>query len=96
MPDRTAQRPPDGPTALTAASAPGHLDIVLCQQLPQDAPGATFDSGLYFSVLRRLQGGSLVRAQDDAAGAASLPSFVWGAPLLYAEVITSTQTLLER
>ena len=73
------------------------ISIFLAEQLPRDAAGATFDSRLYFDCLRKHHGGTLMRADQDLAGPLlSAQTAVWGAAILYAEVITSTQTLLDR
>ena len=89
-----APRPPAEAVQL-AAAAGGELAIYAAEQLPRDAPAATLDSGLYFSQLRRRHGGTLVHVQDGAT-ALRPADLVWGGALLYAEVITSTQTLLDR
>jgi hypothetical protein len=79
------------PHALVARAA-SPLAIYPCDQLPRDAPAATWDTTLYWQCLRRHHGGSLT-VDPAAAGAAGL---AWGAALLYGEVVASTQTLLER
>jgi len=77
-----------------AAAAGGPLAIYAAEQLPRDASAATFDSALYFSQLRKRHGGTLVHVQDGVT-ALRPADLVWGGAMLYAEVITSTQTLLD-
>ena len=85
------------PRSIAVDPLGGPLAIVVCEQLPRDAPGTTFDSRLYMERLRHHHGGSLL-SQDALEETPTLTAHtaVWGATVLYAEVITSTQTLLDR
>ena len=85
------------PRSIAVDPPGGPLAIVVCEQLPRDAPGTSFDSRLYLERLRHHHGGSLL-SQDalEETPTLSARTAVWGATVLYAEVITSTQTLLDR